>query len=167
MNRIRARQKMTPRFEALEGRLVLSTGMGTGVISHQAHALVMSQPQRKVSASFRGHVTIIGSTVTTTGLTGTIGRDHFTGSGTGTTSGSIFQGGYVYLSNSKGTITLQLSPAKVTQVGKRTRQTVAAVAVDATGKYSQYTGSPGELTTWNIPARANATATFAGVFTIP
>ncbi len=167
MNRIRARQKRTPRFEALEGRLLLSTGMGTGVISHQAHALVMSQPQRQVSASFRGHVTISGSTVTTTGLTGTIGRDHFTGSGTGTTSGTIFQGGYVYLSNSKGTITLRLSPATVTQVGKRIKQTVAAVAVDATGKYSQYTGSPGELTTWNIPARPKATASFAGAFTIP
>ncbi len=125
MNRIRARQKRTPRFEALEGRLVLSTGMGTGVISHQAHALVMSQPQRQVSASFRGHVTTSGSTVTTTGLTGTIGRDHFTGSGTGMTSGTIFQGGYVYLSNSKGTITLRSAPPR------------SLKSVNASGKRSQ------------------------------
>ena len=167
MNRIRPRQKRTPRFEALEGRLVLSTGMGMGVISHHAHALVRSQAQRQVPASFRGHVSVSGSTVTTTNLTGTIGRDRFTGSGTGTMSGTIFQGGDVYLSNKQGTIHLRLSPATVTQVGKRIRQTVAVVALDATGKYAPYTGSPGTLTTWNVPARPNATASFSGVFTIP
>ena len=166
MNRIRPRQKRTPRFEALEGRLVLSTG-GIGVISPQAHVLVRSQAQRQVPASFRGHLSESGSTVTTTNLTGTIGRDHFKGSATGTTSGTIFQGGYVYLSNSKGSVTLKLFPATVTQVGKRIKQTVAAVALDCTGKYAQYTGSPGELTTWNVPARPNATASFSGVFTIP
>ena len=167
MNRIRPRQKRTPRFEALEGRLVLSTGMGMGVVSHHAHALVRSQPQRQVPASFRGHVSMNGSTVTTTNLTGMIGRDHFTGSGTGTMSGTIFQGGDVYLSNKQGTIHLQLSPATVTQVGKRTRQTVAVVALDATGKYAPFIGSPGELRTWNIPTKANATASFSGIFTIP
>ena len=167
MNRIRARQKRTPRFEALEGRLVLSTGMGTGVISSHAHALVTSQPQHQVPASFRGHMSVSGSTVTTTNLTGTIGRDHFTGHGTGTTSGTIFEGGTVYLSNSKGTITLQLSPATVTHIGKRARQSVAAVAVGATGKYAQYTGSPGKLTSWNVPARPNGIGSFSGVFTIP
>jgi hypothetical protein len=168
MNRIRPRQKRSLRFEALEGRLVLSTG-GIGVISPQAHVLVRSQvqAQRQVPASFRGHVSESGSTVTTTNLTGTIGRDHFKGSATGTTSGTIFQGGYVYLSNSKGSVTLKLFPATVTQVGKRIKQTVAAVALDCTGKYAQYTGSPGELTTWNVPARPNATASFSGVFTIP
>jgi len=122
--------------------------------------------QVPVPVSFRGHVSASGSTVTTTNLTGTIGRDHFTGSGTGTTSGTIFQGGYVYLSNSKGSVTLQLSPATVTQVGKRTRQSVAIVAVRSTGKYAQYAGNTGTLTTWNIPARPNATATFSGVFNV-
>ncbi len=167
MNRIRPRQKRTPGFEALEGRLVLSTGMGTGEISHHAHALVSSQPQRQVPASFRGHVSITGSTVTTTNLTGAIGRDRFTGYGTGTTSGTIFEGGDVYLSNKQGSIHLRLSPATVTQVGKRMRQSVAVVALDATGKYAQYTGSTGELTTWNIPGRPSATSSFSGVFTIP
>ncbi len=167
MNRNRAKQKRTPKFEALEGRLVLSTGMATGVISHHAHVLVRSQPQRQVPASFRGHVSVSGSTVTTTNLTGTIGRDHFTGSGTGTVSGTIFQSGDVYLSNKQGTIHLKLSPATVTQVGKRIRQTVAVVALDATGKYAPFIGSPGSLTTWNVPARPNATANFSGVFTIP
>jgi hypothetical protein len=167
MNRIRPRQKRSLRFEALEGRLVLSTGMGTGVISHQAHALVTSQPQRQVPASFRGHASVSGSTVTTTNLKGTIGRDHFTGSGTGTTSGTIFEGGYVYLSNSKGIVTLHLFPATVTQVGKRTRQSVAVVAVESSGKYAPYAGNTtGTLTTWNIPARPNATATFSGVFNL-
>jgi hypothetical protein len=110
---------------------------------------------------------VSGTTITTTHLTGTIGRDHFTGSGTGTTSGIIFQGGDVYLSNSKGSIHLSLSPATVTQIRKRIRQRVAVVAVDATGKYAPYTGSPGQLTTWSVPAQPNAIANFSGVFTIP
>lgn len=95
-----------------------------------------------------------------------IGRDHFTGSGTETISGTIFQGGYVYLSNSKGSVTLELSPATVTQVGKRTRQSVAVVALEATGKYAPSAGNTGTLTTWNIPARPNATSTFSGVFNL-
>ncbi len=170
MNRIRPKKKLSPSFEALEGRLALSTGMGLGaeVIAHQAHVLVKSPANRQVPVSFRGHVSVSGSTVTITKLTGTIGRDHFTGSGTGRTSGTIFQGGYVYLNNSKGSVILQLSPATVTQVGKRTRQSVAVVAVESSGKYAPYTGNgnTGTLTTWNIPARPNATATFSGVFTL-
>ena len=170
MNRIRPKKKLSPSFEALEGRLALSTGMGMGlgveVIAHQAHVLVKSPANRQVPVSFRGHVSVSGSTVTITKLTGTIGRDHFTGSGTGTTSGTVFQGGYVYLNNSKGSVTLQLSPATVTQVGKRTRQSVAVVAVESSGKYAPYTGNTGTLTTWNIPAGRNATATFSGVFSL-
>ena len=162
MNRIRARQKRTPSFEALEGRLVLSTG----VISLQPHALVMSQTQRQVSVSFKGHTFVNGSTVTITGLTGTFGRDRLSGSGTGTTSGPIFQGGDVYLSNKQGTIHLKLSPATVTHVRKQVRQTVAMVALDCTGNYAQYTGSPGKLTSLNVPIRRSATASFSGVFTI-
>ena len=96
-----------------------------------------------------------GSTVTITNLTGTIGKDHFTGSGTGTISGTIFTGGYVYLSNSKGSVTLKLSPATVTQVGKRIEANGRVSSpVMPTGKYAPYTGNTGTLTTWNIPARA-------------
>jgi len=166
MIRNRSRQKRSLSFEALEGRLALSTGLGVGVVAHQAHVLVKSPAPREVPVSFRGHVSLSGSTVTTTKLTGTIGRDHFTGSGTGTTSGTIFEGGYVYLSNNKGSVALQLYPTTVTQVGKRTRQTVEAVAVEATGKYSTYAGNTGTLSTWNIPDRPNSTATFSGVFTL-
>ena len=162
MNRIRARQKRTPSFEALEGRLVLSTG----VISLQPHALVMSQTQRQVSVSFKGHTFVNGSTVTITGLTGTFGRDRLSGSGTGTTSGPIFQGGDVYLSNKQGTIHLTLFPATVTQVKGRTRQSVAVVAVSATGKYAPYVGKTGALTTWNTPANPKATSTFSGVINL-
>ena len=111
-------------------------------------------------------MSVSGSTVTMTNLTGTIGRDRFTGSGTGTVSGTIFQGGDVYLSNKKGTIHLRLSPATVTQVGKRIRQSVAVVALDSTGKYARFTGDTGTLTTWNVPARPNATASFSGVFNL-
>jgi hypothetical protein len=164
MNRIRPRQKRSLRFEALEGRLALSTGMGVGVVSHQAHVLVKSAAPRQVQVpvSFKGQVSVSGSTVTTTNLTGKIGRDHFTGHGTGTISGKIFQGGNVYLSNSNGSVFLKLS----TQAGKGTRQTIAFVALEATGKYAPYAGKTGTLTTWNIPARPNATATFSGVFTL-
>ena len=163
MNRIRPKKKLSPSFEALEGRLALSTGVE--VITHPAHVLVKSPAHRQVPFSFKGHVSVSGSTVTITKLTGTIGRDHFTGSGTGKTSGTIFQGGYVYLNNSKGRVTLQLSPATVTQVGKRTRQSVAVVAVESSGKYDPYTGNgnTGTLTTWNIPVQLKATATFSGV----
>ena len=126
MNHNRAKQKRTPRFEALEGRLALSTGMSMGLIPHPAHALVRSQSQahRKVPASFTGHVSLSGSTLTTTNLTGTIGRDRFSGHGTGTVSGIIFQGGDVYLSNKQGSIHLKLSPATVTQVRKTSRSSL-------------------------------------------
>jgi hypothetical protein len=166
MNRIRPRQKRTPSFEALEGRLVLSTVMGTGVISHQARAMVRSQAQHQVPASFTGHVSVSGSTITTTNLTGMIGRDRFTGYGTGTTSGIIFQGGDVYLSNKRGSVHLHLSPATVTQVGKRIRQSVAAVALESTGKYASFIGDTGTLKTWNVPAKPSATSTFSGVFNL-
>lgn len=173
MNRIRPRQKRSLRFEALEGRLVLSAGIGTtGALSAQAHVLVKNSAPRQVQVPvfFKGLVFMSGSTVTTTNLTGTIGNDHFTGSGTGTISGKTtgtisrktFEGGDVYLNNGNGSVTLRLSP----QAGKSARQTIAFVALNATGKYAQYAypGNTGTLTIWNIPARSNATATFRGVF---
>ncbi len=123
MNRIRPRQKRSLRFEALEGRLALSTGtgMGMGVVAHQAHVLVKGAAPRQVQVpvSFKGHVSVSGSTVTTTNLTGTIGRDHFTGYGTGTTSGTIFQGGDVYLSNSKPFLWSRLENGRILLASSR------------------------------------------------
>ncbi len=169
MNRNRKRQNRFPDFEALEGRLALSAGMGLGVaeglVSHHSHALITTPVVHRVPVSFRGHVSISGSTVTTS-LTGTIGRDHFTGHGNGTASGTLFEGGDVYLSNSRGSVTLQLSPVSVTHFGRRTRQTVAVVALESTGKYAGYQGSTGTLTSWNIRATPSATSTFRGVFNI-
>ena len=129
MNRIRPRQKRSLRFEALEGRLALSMsmGMGVGVVSDQAYVLVKSAAPRQVQVSFKGHVAESGSTVMITNLTGTIGGDHFTGYGngmisrktTGTISRKTFEGGKVYLSNSNGSVKLQLSARKAR--GKRSR----------------------------------------------
>ena len=55
-------------------------------------------------------------------LTGTIGRDHFTGTGTGTELGKQFEGGTVNLSNSKGTVEFSLAPAVVIKVRKSSRR---------------------------------------------
>ncbi len=78
-----------------------------------------SPAPRQVPVSFRGHVSVSGSTVTTTNLTGTIGRDHFTGYGTGTTSGTIFQGGDVYLSNSKPFLWSRLENGRILLASSR------------------------------------------------
>ena len=160
MNQLRPRQKRSLGFEALEGRLTLSTGLAAA--SPHAHALAMSQTQDQIPATFRGHTSINGSTEETSDLTGRIGHDRFTGSGSATISGTIVQGGDAYLSNSRGSIQFSLGAASVTKVGRRTRQAVPIVVTEATGKYAQFSGTTGLLTTWNVPARANATATFSG-----
>ena len=146
MTRIRSKRQRSVGFEALEGRLALSAGMGAAVASHHAEVVVLRQTQKSIPASFKGHAQIVnGSELVTTGLTGTIGKDHFTGSGTGSVSGTQFEGGSVYLSNSKGTIQLSLGAAFVVKVRKSTRQEVSAVVVAASGKYASYVGMPGTL----------------------
>ena len=53
----------------------------------------MKQTQKSIPASFKGHAQIInGSELVTTGLRGTIGKDHFTGSGTGTREWDTIRG---------------------------------------------------------------------------
>ena len=63
-----------------------------------------------------------------------------------------------------GLALLELGAAVVLNPGKKhPRQNVAVVVADATGiKYGPFAGSTGILTTWNVPAKPNATATFAG-----
>jgi hypothetical protein len=164
MMRIRSKQQRSLGFEALEGRLALSTGMGTAVASPHAHAVYMSQIQKSIPASFKGHVQTSGSKLTATNLTGTIGPDHFTGSGTGTVSGKQFQGGDVYLTNSNGKIHLKLGPAFVVKVRRSSKQEVSVSVVTASGKYASYAGIKGTLTSWNVPAKPNASASFGGTF---
>jgi hypothetical protein len=77
-------------------------------------------------------------------------------------SGTLFLGGDVFLSNSLGTAHFQLGPAITVKAGKHPRQKVAVTIVDASGKYAPFVGGTGTLTTWNVPARANALATFGG-----
>jgi hypothetical protein len=132
------------------------------VASPHAHALVTSLKHGRLPAVFKGHTSINGSTQVTTGLTGRIGRDHFTGSGSGTTAGNVVQSGTVYLANSQGTIELELSTASVVGAGRRMRQEVPVVVVAATGKYAPFVHTTGVLTTWNVPARSGATSTFSG-----
>jgi len=167
MTRIRSKRQRAVEFEALEGRLALSAGMGMAVVSHHADAVVMSQTQKSIPASFKSHVQILnGSEVVITNLRGTIGKDHFTGSGTGTVVGTQFEGGTVNLSNSKGTIQLNLGSAFVVKVKKSSKQEVSVVVVAASGKYASYVGAPGTLTSWNVPAKPNASASFSGSFNV-
>jgi hypothetical protein len=165
MKRIRSKHQRPVGFEALEGRLALSAGVGTAAASHHAHAVVMSQTQKTIPASFKGQVQIInGTEMMTTNLRGTIGTDHFTGSGTGTVAGKRFQGGEVDLSNGKGSIQLGLGSSVVVKVRKSSRKEVPVVVVAANGKYAPYAGITGTLTTWSVPARNRASASFGGFF---
>jgi hypothetical protein len=167
MTRIRSKRQRPLGFEALEGRLALSAGMGMAAASHRAALLVMSQAQTTIPASFKGHVQIVnGSILVITNLSGTIGKNHLTGFATGTVVGTQFQGGDVYLSNGPGNVHLKLGPAFVVNVGKSSKQEVSVIAVSASGKYAKYAGITGFLTTWSIPANPKAFATVAGFFNV-
>jgi hypothetical protein len=165
MTRIRSKRQRTLGFDALEGRLALSAGMGMAVASHHAAAAVTTQAQMKVSASFKGHATVInGSTVVFSGLSGTVGNVHLVGAGAGTLMGNQFEGGRIVLLNSTGSILLRLGPAFVVKVGMSSKQEVSVAVVSATGKLAQYAGAMGTLTTWNIPANPKALASVSGFF---
>jgi len=167
MTRIRSKRQRPLAFEALEGRLALSAGMGMAVASHSAALVVMSQTQKTIPASFKGHVQIVnGSTLVITNLSGTIGTNRLTGFATGTVVGTQFEGGDVYLSNGPASVHLKLGPAFVVKVGKSSKQEVPVLAVSATGRFATYAGSTGILTTWSIPANPKAFATVAGFFNV-
>ena len=161
MNKIRPRQKRSPSFEALEGRLTLSTGLA--VASHHTHALVRSLAQHRITATFKGHASIGGATPVIPDLTGRIGNVPITGSASGTVSNNILQSGDVFLSNSQGSLHLQLGTA----FGRHPRQKIPIVVQEATGNYAQLTGLTGLLTKWKIPARPGATSTFSGYLNLP
>jgi hypothetical protein len=167
MMRARSKRQRSLGFEALEGRLALSTSMGTALASHHADAMLKSQISKTISASFKGHVQVSGSNLTVTNLTGVIGTDRFSnGRATGTMSGKQFDGGDVYLNNSKGSIHLTLGAAYSVKKGKKTLQYVP-VSVDpagTSGKYAAYAGITGTMTSWNVPAKPNAAASFGGSF---
>jgi hypothetical protein len=164
MIRIRPKRQRNVGFEALEGRLALSTALAPA--SPHLHAAVVRAAQHKVPASFKGRVSISGSALTTTNLTGHIGPDRFTGYGTGTVLGTQFQGGDVYLSNANGTIHLGLSPFFVKHVGRAKTRTFAITVIDATGKYTSFADTTGTVTRWKVPARQNAQANVTGVFNL-
>lgn len=145
--------------------MALSAGMGMAGAPHHAEAAVPKLTKTSIPASFKGHVQILnGSQLMVTGLTGTIARDHFTGSGTGTQAGKQFEGGTVTLSNSQGSVQLQLSPAFKVKVGRSSKQEVTMLAVATSGKYASYVGMTGTVTTWNVPAKPSASASFSGSF---
>ena len=165
MNRRPKRQRAAA-FEALEGRLTLSTGIS--VASPHLHAAVVrrAQVERKVPASFTGIVSTDGTTLNTNNLTGHIGPDHLAGYATGTQVGKQFEGGNVYLGNTQGTLVLQLSPLYTVKKGRSSTRTFGITVVSATGKYVPYLSSTGTITKWNVPDRPNATAHVTGVFTL-
>jgi hypothetical protein len=160
MNQHRPRQKRSLGFEALEGRLTLSTGLA--MASPHTHAVVLSRTPGKVQATFKGHTLTDGATQMIPDLTGKIGHDQFTGSGSATISNKIVQGGEVSLENSQGNIQLSLGLASVTHAGKRLRQRVPIVITQATGQYAAYAGMTGMLTSWNVPANPNKPSSFSG-----
>jgi hypothetical protein len=161
VNKIRPRQKRSLNLEVLEGRLTLSTGLA--VPSPHTHALVRNQAQHRITATFTGHASIDGSTQVIPDLTGKIGPALFTGNGSATVSGNTLQSGDAFLSNSQGSVHLQLGTA----VGKHPRQKVPIVVAEATGAYAQFTGLSGVLTKWNVPARAGAISRFSGYLSMP
>jgi hypothetical protein len=165
MNRIRPRQKRSLGFEALEGRLTMSTGLA--IASPLTHTLAVGKAEKQIPASFKGHASIDGSSEVTPDLTGRIGREHLTGYGLATLSGTIVEGGDAYLSNNQGSLQFSLGSASVTDVGKRTRQKVPIVVTEATGAFAQYIGTTGLLTTWNVPSNPDATSNFSGHLTPP
>ncbi len=122
--------------------------------------------ERSIPASFVGHVSISGSTLTTTNLRGHIGKYQLTGYGTGAVAGKQFEGGDVYLGNSQGNIQLGLSPTYQVRAGRSLTRTFAISVVDATGAYAPFATSTGTITRWNVPAKPNATARFSALFTV-
>src|SRR5262249_6794304 len=131
--------------------------------ANHAAAVMMSQVKKPIQVSFQGRVQFpSASELVVTSLSGKIKKDQFTGTGTGSLSGTLFLGGDVFLSNSKGAIHLQLGPAIQVKGGKHPRQKVSVVVVDANGKYASLVGHTGTLSTWNVPARQNAKAKFGG-----
>jgi hypothetical protein len=161
MNKNRRTQKRSLRFEALEGRFTLSTGLTTA--SSYAHAMVMSRIQRTIPFNFRGHTSTSGATLTIPDLAGTIGNVRFTGYGSATTSGIQVVGGDAYLTSKQGGLHLKFETGSFTQVARRQRQSVPFVIVEATGKYSSYVGATGMGTTWSVPANPKRISTFSGV----
>ena len=132
--------------------------------SPHVHQAIVRAAQRSIPASFHGRTSISGSTLATTNLTGKIGTDRFTGYGTGTMVGKLFQSGNVYLSNSHGSIQLALSAIQV-KVRKTMRREVATMVVAATGKYAPFVNGTGLITTWHVTNKPNAPAHFSGIST--
>jgi hypothetical protein len=162
MTRIRSKRQRPVSFEALEGRLALSTGMGMAVAWGHTRALASAA---YIPASFKGHVQILdGTNLVVTNLRGKIAGSPMTGYGTGMVAGKQFESGNVYLSNSAGTVQLGLGSSFVVTVKRSSRTEVPVVILDATGQYAPYIGITGTMTKWNIPARPRGTANFSGSF---
>jgi hypothetical protein len=127
----------------------------------------MNQTQRTIPFTFRGHTSISGSTQTTLDLAGNIGNYRFTGTGIVTTSGNLVLSGDAYLTGRQGSLHLKFDTGSLTQVGRRQRQSVPLVVMEATGKYAPFTGATGMGTAWSIPANPRRLSTFSGYMNNP
>jgi hypothetical protein len=146
----------------LEGRLVLSAGVGTGATSHLVGPLITLP--KTISASFTGTGVLKGTKATIENLTGSIGSAHFTGSGTGTVVSQVFKGGTINLKNSLGTIELKVGPEFLAKVGKTEKPEVALTVIKGTGAYKQYLGLKAANTSYSVSGRTEATLKFVGTF---
>ena len=117
MTQVRPKRQRRVEFRALEGRLALNPRHGRRLSSRPRIGCASSQ--RSIIASFRGHVSISGSTVSFNDLTGKVAKIQFTGYGSGAVAGKLFQGGDVYLSNSQGNIHLPSGRLRRSEPGSR------------------------------------------------
>ena len=165
MTRIRSKRQRSVAFEALEGRLALSAGMGTAVASHHADARGR-EPDPEIDPSFlqrpRADRQRVGADDHGPDRDNRHGPFHRLPARE-RWRGRYSQGGNVYLSNSKGTIQLGPRPRLCRQGRKALKAgSLGLVVVGATGKYAPYVGLTGLLTTWNIPAKPSGPRPFGG-----
>ncbi len=153
-NRLKPRRRLT--FDALEGRLTLSAGMGMVAASH--HAEIAHPNVKSLKATFTGRVSLSGTTYTSSNVKGTIGPAKFTGNAEILTQNHLLEGGYVNLTNSQGTLEFQLEPGNPVKVGKSYKQPVGLLAIEGTGAYSSYIGATGNVTKFKLPAGGSGNA---------
>ena len=122
----------------------------------------ITQTAGSVPASFKGHAQLVGSTLTITNLTGTIGKDHFAGYGTGTEAGKQFEGGNRLPEQQQWNRSVQPGLRRDRQ-GEEVHEEVKLSLVAVNGN----TGDPVRFVrrshrdvepSWNVPAKPSGSA---------
>jgi hypothetical protein len=150
-------------FEALERRLALSGG---GAALHGPGAEVLARKIPKtIPITLSVHISFVTATsVTYTDVSGKLGKIQFTsGHGGGSEAGSLFEGGSVVVSNTSGSITLDLGPGALRRAGKHSKVKISVTAESGTGAYDDVGGSAGSVTVL-IPEKIGAASSAKGDF---